>query len=73
MIHEYAITMAIKQPNLCPGDAGGVLFAQTKQRAFAVGLISRFSKTFCDMRSTQITTIIRLDIISTWLKQNSLR
>jgi hypothetical protein len=64
--------MAIKQPNLCPGDAGGILFAQTNQRIFAVGLISRFSKTFCDMRSTQITTIIRLDIISTWLKQNSL-
>ena len=64
--------MAIKQPNLCPGDAGGILFAQTKERSFAVGLISRFSKTFCDMRSTQITTIIRLDTISTWLKQNSL-
>jgi hypothetical protein len=64
--------MGIKQPNLCPGDAGGILFAQTNQRIFAVGLISRFSKTFCDMRSTQITTIIRLDIVSTWLKQNSL-
>jgi hypothetical protein len=64
--------MGIKQPNLCPGDAGGILFAQTNQRIFAVGLISRFSKTFCDIRSTQITTIIRLDIISTWLKQNSL-
>jgi hypothetical protein len=64
--------MALKQPNLCPGDAGGILFAQIKQRIFAVGLISRFSKTFCDIRSTQITTIIRLDIISTWLKQNSL-
>jgi hypothetical protein len=64
--------IAIKQPNLCPGDAGGILFAQTNQRIFAVGLISRFSRTFCDMRSTQITTIIRLDIISTWLKQNSL-
>ena len=64
--------VAIKQPNLCPGDAGGILFAQTNQRIFAVGLVSRFSKTFCDMRSTQITTIIRLDTISTWLKQNSL-
>jgi hypothetical protein len=64
--------IAIKQPNLCPGDAGGILFAQTKQRIFAVGLISKFSKTFCDIRSTQITTIIRLDIILTWLKQNSL-
>ncbi len=64
--------IAAKQPNLCPGDAGGVLFAQTNQRIFAVGLIARFSKTFCDIRSTQITTIIRLDTISTWLKQNSL-
>ena len=64
--------MAAKQPNLCPGDAGGILFAQAKHRTFAVGLISRFSKTFCDMRSTQITTIIRLDTISAWLKQNSL-
>ncbi|UJR13786.1 hypothetical protein I4U23_000796 [Adineta vaga] len=64
--------MAIKQPNLCPGDAGGILFAQTNQRIFAVGLISRFSKTFCDMRSVQITTILRLDTILTWLKQNSL-
>jgi len=64
--------IAIKQPNLCPGDTGGILFAQTKQRIFAVGLISRFSKTFCDIRSTQITTIMRLDVISTWLKQNSL-
>lgn len=64
--------MAIKQPNLCPGDTGGILFAQTKQRIFAVGLISRFSKTFCDIRSTQITTIIRLDTITTWLKQYSL-
>lgn len=63
---------AIGQPNLCPGDTGGVLFAQAKQRIFAVGLISSFSKTFCDVRSTQITTISRLDIISTWLKQNSL-
>lgn len=64
--------VAMKQPNLCPGDAGGILFAQTKERIFAVGLISRFSKTFCDMRSTQMTTILRLDTISTWLKQNSL-
>lgn len=64
--------MAIKHPNLCPGDTGGILFAQTKQRIFAVGLISRFSKTFCDIRSTQITTIIRLDTITTWLKQYSL-
>ncbi|CAF1423719.1 unnamed protein product [Rotaria sordida] len=64
--------MAIKQPNLCPGDTGGILFAQTNQRIFAVGLISRFSKAFCDMRSTQITTILRLDTITTWLKQNSL-
>jgi hypothetical protein len=64
--------IAMRQPNLCPGDAGGILFAQNKQRIFAVGLISKFSKTFCDLRSTQITTIIRLDIISTWLKQNSL-
>ncbi|CAF1487342.1 unnamed protein product [Adineta steineri] len=64
--------IAIKQPNLCPGDAGGILFAQTNQRIFAVGLISRFSKTFCDMRSAQVTTIIRLDTISAWLKQNSL-
>ncbi|CAF1085704.1 unnamed protein product [Adineta ricciae] len=64
--------MAIKQANLCPGDAGGILFAQTNQRIFAVGLVSRFSKTFCDVRSTQITTIIRLDTILTWLKQNSL-
>jgi hypothetical protein len=64
--------VALKQPNLCPGDAGGILFAQSKQRIFAVGLVSRFSKTFCDMRSTQVTTIIRLDTISTWLKQNSL-
>ncbi|CAF2221522.1 unnamed protein product [Rotaria magnacalcarata] len=64
--------IAIKQPNLCPGDTGGILFAQTKQHIFAVGLISRFSKAFCDMRSIQITTIIRLDTITTWLKQNSL-
>ncbi|CAF4384282.1 unnamed protein product, partial [Rotaria sp. Silwood2] len=64
--------MAIKQPNLCPGDTGGILFAQTKQRIFAVGLISRFSKAFCDIRSTQVTTILRLDTITTWLKQNSL-
>lgn len=64
--------IALKQPNLCPGDAGGIVFAQTKERIFAVGLISRFSKTFCDMRSTQMTTILRLDTISTWLKQNSL-
>ncbi|CAF4550687.1 unnamed protein product, partial [Rotaria magnacalcarata] len=30
--------IAIKQPNLCPGDTGGILFAQTKQHIFAVGL-----------------------------------
>ena len=64
--------IAIKLPNLCPGDAGGILFAQTNQRIFAIGLISKFSKTFCDIRSPQITTINRLDIISNWLKQNSL-
>ena len=64
--------IALKQPNLCPGDAGGILFAQTNQRIFAIGLISKFSKTFCDIRSPQITTINRLDIISNWLKQNSL-
>lgn len=64
--------VAVKQPNLCPGDAGGILFAQTAQRIFAVGLVSRFSKTFCDMRSTQITTIVRLDTVSNWLRQNSL-
>lgn len=63
---------ALKQPNLCPGDAGGILFAQTKHRAFAVGLIARFSKAFCDMRSTQITTVLRLDTIYPWLKSNSL-
>lgn len=64
--------VAIKQPNLCPGDTGGILFAQTNQRIFAVGLISRFSKAFCGIRSTQITTIVRLDTILSWLKQNSL-
>ena len=64
--------VAINEPHLCPGDAGGALFAQTNERIFAVGLISQFSKAFCDMRSTQVTSIIRLDVASTWLKQNSL-
>jgi hypothetical protein len=64
--------VAAKQPTLCPGDAGGILFAQMPHRVFAVGLVVRFSRAFCDMRSAQVTSIARLDTIFNWLKVNML-
>lgn len=64
-------SIAEKQANLCPGDTGGVLVVEHNEKLFAVGLISRFSRTFCDFRSKQISTNLRLDTIDVWLKENS--
>ncbi|CAF1574668.1 unnamed protein product, partial [Didymodactylos carnosus] len=72
---SYLCTTAVGSklgPNLCPGDTGGVLFALSRDKIFAFGLVDRFLKPYCDQRIKQVTSILRLDSIKDWILTNKL-